>query len=85
MAAYTINTSNAQEIAIDYLFARENLARQRQGQNQITRNQFVNGMFDKLFNDAVNQAKSVRMSERYNALQQANQATLDQIDSTLGI
>lgn len=100
MAIYSVTARPGQELAITFLLTRLNAERAKRvvvidattdppttqiGLPPLTRQQFVDAVFDQFLNDRITDAQDARQKERTTALAAATPATLNQVDTALGI
>lgn len=85
MAVYSVNTTVAQDTALDYLLVKENARRAAASLPSITKAQFVDLIFDLTCLDRVNQARAIKQQDRISAYLSASAATAASADSILGV
>lgn len=85
MAVYTVNTTVAQDTAVDYLLIKENVLRVAAGQSTLTKPQFVDLVFDQKCLDLVRQAQNTKMNDRVTRYQAVSPATAASADAILGV
>lgn len=83
MAAYTYNTTAAEETALDYLLARENERRARAGQGVITKAQLFDAGTRRLWTQAYGEERDRDRENLRRAFQVAPPATQDSVRTSL--